>query len=299
MSTNFLGNRNSNLSQFKAVSINYNTLNGSTIIANALANVSSISVSTIYNSTINATNVAVNGPLNVSGPLQFYSNTLIPIGGIMIYYNSSIPAGWALCNGQTVTRTDGGGSITTPNLVGSFVYGGSTTTAGNTGGSSTQTLSVLNLPTHDHSITDPGHNHSITDPGHSHAITDNGHIHTASDSGHGHGKSDPGHSHQFGGYYLRVCGDNHTYSRNDVSVPDCNWWSGSLPYNNAYSNVTLDTGYAAVSIANGKTGVGINSATTGISVSSAKTSISVQNTGNGTAFSIIPPYISLCYIMKY
>jgi len=299
MSTNFLGNRNSNLSQFKAVSINYSTVNGSSIIASTLINVSSISVSTIYDSTINTNSASVNGLLNVTGPLQFYGNLLVPIGCIMLYYNSSIPAGWALCNGQTVTRTDGGGSITTPNLVGQFVYGSSTATAGNTGGSSTQTLTTTHIPSHNHGVTDPGHNHSITDNGHGHSITDNGHNHTATDAGHSHGITDNGHSHTYSGYQYRPCGNDSVRGGSDQSAPDCNWWRNTLLSNSTLSNITIYNNYANVSVANANTGISVNNAKTGISLGSATTGISIQNTGSGTAFNIMPPYIVLCYIMKY
>lgn len=105
--------------------------------------------------------------LNSTGPISFYGNALVPIGCIMLFYNSNIPAGWALCNGQQVSRTDGGGLITTPDLVSRFVYGGSG--ADWTGrGSTTKTLAVGNLPAHNHGVTDGQHNHGITDNGHRH-----------------------------------------------------------------------------------------------------------------------------------
>ncbi|MDC7808790.1 tail fiber protein [Sphingomonas koreensis] len=43
---------------------------------------------------------------------------LIGIGHISMWYGSAetVPAGWAICNGQTVARSDGAGNITTPDL---------------------------------------------------------------------------------------------------------------------------------------------------------------------------------------
>jgi len=228
-------------------------------------------------SSITANAVSANA-LNVTGSLQFYGNALIPIGCIMLYYNSSIPAGWALCNGQTVTRTDGGGSITTPNLVGQFVYGGS---AANTSpqGVSTITLSTANLPSHNHGVTDNGHNHTITDPGHNHTATDAGHNHTITDPGHKHDNSNLPNSWSVGGAGPITFFSGAVY-----------YSAGPYPTDTAKTGISLSNGNASITVANRATGISLGSATTGISI---------QNTGSGTAFSIMPPYIVLCYIMKY
>jgi microcystin-dependent protein len=140
----------------------------------------------------------------------------------MLFYNSSIPAGWALCDGRTVARTDGGGNIVTPNLVNRFVYGGSGADwAGR--GSTTKTLAVGNLPAHSHGVTDNGHRHPQmwTNPG--------------------------------GGV---------------------NWINNAGQTALDNFNMSIYTGYAT-------------------------TGISIQNTGNGDAFDIMPPYVILCYIMKH
>jgi len=79
-----------------------------------------------------------------------------PLGGIIMWSGSvdSVPAGWALCNGQTVnTRT-------TPDLRGRFVVGAGTGAVGLTsrdpnarGGNETTTLTVGQLPVHNHNVT--------------------------------------------------------------------------------------------------------------------------------------------------
>lgn len=48
----------------------------------------------------------------------------IPLGGIIMWSGSTVPTGWALCNGQIVN------SIQTPNLVDKFVIGGLAYSAG-------------------------------------------------------------------------------------------------------------------------------------------------------------------------
>jgi microcystin-dependent protein len=50
--------------------------------------------------------------------------------------------------------------------------------AGDASGEYTHTLTVPEMPTHNHEITDPGHTHSISDVSHNHSITDPGHSHT-------------------------------------------------------------------------------------------------------------------------
>lgn len=65
----------------------------------------------------------------------------IPSGGIIIWSGSEVPDGWALCDG-----TNG-----TPDLRGRFVLGKSTSHAiGSKGGSETVTLTVDQMPAHNH-----------------------------------------------------------------------------------------------------------------------------------------------------
>jgi microcystin-dependent protein len=40
----------------------------------------------------------------------------LPIGTILLWLGADAPAGWAICNGQAVERSDGAGNITTPDL---------------------------------------------------------------------------------------------------------------------------------------------------------------------------------------
>ena len=115
--------------------------------------------------------------LNVNGSLKTSSlvvngvqNAQVPIGLIAPWYGSStsIPSGWALCNGQTYARTDGGGNIVTPNLQTKFIRGAdgnaapSSVPVGRTGGNNNVTLSSDNLAPHSHGVTvDTGNaNHS-------------------------------------------------------------------------------------------------------------------------------------------
>jgi hypothetical protein len=125
---------------------------------------------------------------NLTGAVTATQGTLnagIPPGIISFWYGStgSIPSGWALCTGATVARSDGTGPITTPNLTDTFIRcatGAGAVVPGATGGTSSHShgvtvaghnLSLAELPSHNHIVTDPGHSHGVSDPGHSHSYT--------------------------------------------------------------------------------------------------------------------------------
>lgn len=87
------------------------------------------------------------------------NNGSVPRGVIMMWSGTTIPDGWALCNGQTVS------GITTPNLSGRFVIGTSTSYPINlSGGNTTYTLTAANIPIHSHTASSTNivsHRHSI------------------------------------------------------------------------------------------------------------------------------------------
>ena len=83
-----------------------------------------------------------------------YVDNSIPIGGIIMWsgtVGTSLPSNWKLCDGTTYN------GITTPDLRGRFVLssgqGGGLTnrTIGNAGGVETVTLTVDQMPSHNHS----------------------------------------------------------------------------------------------------------------------------------------------------
>lgn len=87
----------------------------------------------------------------------------VPIGIIATWYGSdvSVPTGWAICNGQTVARSDGGGNITTPDLRDKVVMGvGSVALVqGNTYGSANQSATSASGGDHTHATSGGGHSH--------------------------------------------------------------------------------------------------------------------------------------------
>ena len=90
------------------------------------------------------------------------TSSLFPAGGIILWSGStaSIPSGWVLCNG----------SNSTPDLRDRFVVGaGSSYGVNATGGASSVTLSISQIPAHNHSASSSSST-TINDSGHSHSI---------------------------------------------------------------------------------------------------------------------------------
>lgn len=112
-----------------------------------------------HDATLPSGNLTVEGQvkaasLSVTG---FPNNALVPAGVIVMWSGtiSTIPSGWALCNG----------SNNTPDLRARFIVGaGSTYAVSNKGGNASFTLNDAYMPDHTHTITSSNwnHSHSIT-----------------------------------------------------------------------------------------------------------------------------------------
>jgi len=170
---------------------------------------------------------------------------LIPPGCVFPYASTTAPSGYLLCNGSAVSRTtyaalfavvgttygsgDGSTTFDIPNLVNRFIYGVSSG-PGITGGSTTHTLTVDEMPSHSHSA-------SVT--------TEGAHTHT-----YGMGKDDGNLSNNSG---QTPPGDSDVtdYSRNTSSA-------------GAHSHT-----------------------------------VSIGSTGGGNSFSLMNPYMTMLYIIKY
>ena len=205
----------------------------------------------------------------------------IPAGVIVMWSGSvgSIPSGWLLCNGSSGT----------PDLRDRFVVGaGSSYAVGATGGATTVTLGTTNLPSHTHSLSASGTT-SGQSVGHTHTFSDTTGA-MNSNASHSHGVSDPGHQHLQGPYNARpTTGADAIYGTNDP---------------------TPDAGNQ-LTVAN-TTGISINSANIDHTHNFSGTTSAVSNdhthtvtvsgtsgaTGSGTAFSILPTYYALAYIIK-
>jgi microcystin-dependent protein len=139
------------------------TLQNPTTINNTLTVTDNIDAgsNTIAAGTVNATTISATTINATNG------NGVIPIGGIIMWSGTSVPSGWALCNGGTSN------GYTTPDLRGRFIVGygangtglpnsvwdGYTnpgnfsqkgTNIGQIGGEMRHTLSVSEMPAHNH-----------------------------------------------------------------------------------------------------------------------------------------------------
>lgn len=202
---------------------------------------------------------------NVTGAISSTQAQLnygvVPTGAIIMWSGAttSIPTGWALCDGGTYSKTDGSGSVTVPNLRDRFIVGaGSTYAVSVTGGatSNTPTITMSNaaytltqndLPAYNLTVTDPGHNHTITDPGHLHGLS----------------------TQQF----AFQGGSN-------------NIWSAA-----GASNTTTNTATTGITINNKVTGISVNSAGGGLGHTHT-------NTATSSSVPTLPPYYALCFIYK-
>jgi microcystin-dependent protein len=211
----------------------------------------------LIKSTLKATFPNITGPVTLK---QDQINQAMPIGGVIMWSQGTIPSGWALCNGQTVARSDGAGNITTPNLTDRFVVAaGGSYGLNAAGGNAFITLSTAHLPAHNHPASTDGqggHNHTASGStdgvgDHQHGLPNNGSVQAGSDNG---------------GANVAV---STGYSSGRFQAPT----NGAGAHSHTF-NVTTSTN-------------GVHSH-----------NVSVGNTGSGAAIDIRNPYYALYYIMK-
>jgi len=110
--------------------------------------------------------------------------TPFPVGSVILFNGDAAPVGWAICNGQTVARSDGTGDIVTPDLRGRVAVGvsadralGATFGAPSVTADTTTVTTGASLTTASQTsyagngtqqgvrtveLADPGHKHSVT-----------------------------------------------------------------------------------------------------------------------------------------
>jgi len=220
-------------------------------------------------------------------------------GFVTDYAGYAIPAGWLLCDGQAYARTtyanlyaalggtsspwgQGNGSTTfnVPDLRGRASIGAGQganlayRSVGSYGGEENHTLTLYEIPSHNHAINDLAHSHSVYDPAHNHGIYD---------PGHAHGINDPGHAHPYV-YGNTLFSNGPGISNLQIMQP---------PY---YNNVSGFTGgaTAGIGIYGAVTGIATYSTATNISIYTSKTGINqTLYSGSGAAHNNMPPFAVL------
>jgi microcystin-dependent protein len=232
----------------------------------------------------------------------------LPAGIVMAFAGAQPPAGWLLCDGRPVSRTeyaalfavigiadgsgDGATTFNLPDYRGRFLRGvdgsaghdpdAAKRTAPSPGanvGDAVGSLEGSAFAQHQHGLVDPGHGHGVSDPGHAHGVND---------PGHGHGVTDPGHIHQacFGEETETTVEPVGTFGRT------ADWWEN---YDGCTNNV-VQSARTGITINGSLTGISLQSATTGIGVQSATTGVSELPAGSSSETR--PVNVAVYWIIK-
>lgn len=122
--------------------------------------------------------------------------------GDLVLSAAAVRAGCLICDGAPYNRAtyaalyaalggasspfgqgDGSTTFNVPDYRGRTILGAgagpglTTRNRGDKGGEETHTLTVAEVATHAHGVTDPGHGHGVSDPGHAHSVYDPTHAH--------------------------------------------------------------------------------------------------------------------------
>lgn len=151
--------RDGSTSSWKILPKASKTVNGINFSTNVGINTNATTNALTVSGNINTGSVTSSGNIQASSySLNATGNGPVPQGGIIMWNSATIPTGWAICDG-----TNG-----TPDLRDRFIVGsGNSYAIGNTGGLSQVTLTVAQLPSHNHSAsvsTDGSHTHDYTKP---------------------------------------------------------------------------------------------------------------------------------------
>ena len=247
--------------------------------------------SNTWGDTLNKTTQAIDAQVFVN------QQGLVPIGTIVMFGGATAPTNWLFCQGQQIDttvyaklfavigNTFGGvgsaGNFLLPNLGARFPIGpgindqGVGTSLGEHTGSFGTPITVANLPSHAHPITDVAHTHTIDQTPHNHP--DSGHVHPDG------GSTQDAHTHTVPNAPLFTAGSG---------VPG---GSGAQLGNQTTSSaqpalhISIGAGYAQNQPVNAN--VALEPSGTGLSTT--------QAVGSSVPLNVVPPFVCLNFIIKY
>jgi microcystin-dependent protein len=198
--------------------------------------------------------------------------------GVIVMWSGSIatiPTGWVLCNGSSGT----------PDLRDRFIVGaGSTYAVAATGGSATSTLTSNELPAHTHSLSASGTT-SGQSAGHTHTFSGTtGNM--SANATHTHSITDPGHTHTL------------TYPIINAQGAQAGNEAGANTSSATTNSNTTGISIVSASTEHTHTYSGTTSAVSGDHTHTVTVTGTSGSTGSGAAFTNLPPYYALAYIMK-
>jgi microcystin-dependent protein len=269
------------------------------------------------------------GPVGPAGPQGIQGIAgLSPSGSIVMWPAATPPAGWLLCQGQSVAisqfptlfsiiaTTFGSGSspgstFSLPNFSGQFALGASASyPLAGSGGSATVTLITDNLAAHTHTMgnhTHLGVDHLHSLQGHTHAMD---HCHNM-DHYHNLNGAQFNHSHTYtNGAATQVTSGAGLLSGVSSGVFQAATWGtstvgfgeGASRYASQTNGAWANTYYASQTNGAWANTGGPSSGTTGacdrgLTTTGPSTNTS-DSTGSATPFSLLPPYLTINYIIK-
>ena len=238
--------------------------------------------------------VATAGDLDATaGYVRQQGSILVPPGMIMAWPAASVPSGWLLCYGQSLSKTTydalwqiigytyggSGASFTLPDLRGRSIFG-----KDDMGGTAASRLTTAISNVDGTTLGAVGgdqrsqlHTHVLTDTGHTHAITDRQHTHTGTTT-----TNTGNHEHTYNypsivsGNILAGSGSGYTLAAIGTSTSGAGAHIHDLTVANQYTGITTTQPTAANAVAN---------------------SITVANYGAGSSQNI-PPAIVMNYVIK-
>jgi microcystin-dependent protein len=237
----------------------------------------------------------------------------VPIGTIMMFGGATAPSNWLLCQGQSLATTGtyaalfgvlgyafggSGANFNLPNFIQRFPLGAGTNVVGASGGSFNSTISVANLPAHNHPFNQAAHAHNNPNQTpHSHPITDQQHVHAVIDQQHTHDASQAPHNHTVSGTagplgagFAAGSGEQVVIGTTSTQQPAVSITPHTTGITGTDAQFTHITGTQPVNANIGATDAQMIPSTGGPLIG---------NTGSGTAMTIIPPWVAVNYIIRF